>query len=195
VRRWYRERFLHLLKSRGNGLRVVSLEDIAVPGGELAASFTCLPSLTCLTLRFACDDATLWAVGKGCPSLQELDVEGSHKVTDLGIKTLCLRGLPQPLHQGDRVKAGPAEEEVQGSLLDRLWCCRGRGAVGMGEAVVGVSWLRASLMRRSRKNACCTTLNYVNVISTSVTVITGVAFLKNSCPNAKVLVLRDALGA
>jgi hypothetical protein len=192
VRKWYRERFLHLLKSRGSGLQVLSLEDIAVPGGGLAAPFSSLPSLTRLSLRFACDDATLWAVGKGCPSLQELDVEGSLKVTDLGVRSLCLRGLPQPQHGGGVAHPEGAEPI---SLLDRLWCCRARTAAGVGEAVVGVSWLRASLMRRSRKNACCATLTLINLASTSVTVIGGVACIKSSCPSTKVVILRDALGS
>lgn len=192
VRKWYRERFLHLLKSRGSGLLVLSLEDIAVPGGGLAAPFTSLPSLTRLSLRFACDDATLWAVGKGCPSLQELDVEGSLRVTDLGVRSLCLRGLPQPQQKGDLARREGVGEQTQ-SLLDRLWCCRARTAAGVGEAVVGVSWLRASLMRRSRKNACCVTLELINLCSTSVTVIGGVACIKSSCPGAKVVILRDAL--
>lgn len=190
VRKWYRERFLHLLKARGSGLLVLSLEDIAVPGGGLAAPFTSLPSLTRLSLRFDCDDATLWAVGKGCPSLQELDVEGSLKVTDLGVRSLCLRGLPQPQQGGDVAHQEGANTGT--SLLERLWCCRVQSA-GVGEAVVGVSWLRASLMRRSRKNACCATITLINLVSTSVTVIGGVACIKSSCPSAQVVILWDAL--
>ncbi|XP_059472799.1 uncharacterized protein LOC132195079 isoform X3 [Neocloeon triangulifer] len=185
VRKWYRERFLQLLKCRGGGLRMLSLEDIDVPRNALSSAFSALPSLSHLTLRFACDDATLWQVGKGCPVLQELDIEGSFRVTDLGIRALCLKGMPLP--QAEEAK--PEDGAFELGLWEKLWCCRAKE--GFGDAVVGVSWWRASLMRRSRKNLCCSTLTLLNLISTNVSILTGVALIKNSCPNAKVLILRE----
>lgn len=41
-----------------------------------------------LTLRYTCDDEILAIIGKNCPNMETLDIAGSKKITDVGIKSL-----------------------------------------------------------------------------------------------------------
>ncbi|XP_065353527.1 uncharacterized protein LOC135948253 [Cloeon dipterum] len=188
VRKWYQDIFLEILGKQGSGLMTLRLEDFRLPYRKFSTAFSALASLTVLILKYTCDDLTLWHIGHGCPSLQKLDVFGCKQVTDLGVKALCIKDIPEP--QTEEASSGKEEKSSwisnQQSFWENLTCCCSRAPVGI--AVVGLSWWRASLMRISRKNACCTTLLVINVQSTSVSHDAGLPLLKNSCPNAKVLI-------
>ncbi|KAF4519598.1 hypothetical protein B566_EDAN003765 [Ephemera danica] len=191
VRKWYRGRFLHLLKEHGTGLYTLHLEEIRVsPDCDISLS-SCLSSLKLLTsisLRFDCDDTVMWALGRSCPNLEHLDVEGSIQVTDLGVQTLCLRGATLPAASFSTTTAEEKDGLVSAlySFIERCLCIPQTMPL-TEDAVVGLSWWRSSLMRRARKNPCCNTLLVINVRSTRVTAAKGLNLLKSCCIKAEIL--------
>jgi len=175
VRRWYRNRFLELLGSgRASGLRVLLLEDITwltgspVASAPLASALHALPLLRQVSLRFVCDDGILESLGASCPNLEEVDSGGSIGVSDLGVRRLCIRGSCVVTQSEDKAVEDGGCFAVIGRALRSVFLDYFLEDA-LDEQTSLPNWWRASVIRRARKNPCCTTLRLVNLSSTRVT--------------------------
>ncbi|PSN46477.1 hypothetical protein C0J52_06893 [Blattella germanica] len=180
VRRWYRNRFLELLSSgRASGLRVLLLEDITwltgspVSSAPLATALQALPRLRQVSLRFVCDDGILESLGASCPYLEEVDSGGSVGVSDVGVKKLCIRGnyyVSQSVisrYRDDKQSENGCFTFVGRTLKSVFLDFFLEDA--LDEQTSLPNWWRSSVIKRARKNPCCTTLKLVNLTATRVT--------------------------